>query len=442
LEPSAYSAPLSHLSVSVSLSRLQGVLFALAAVLAPLMGMTIDYIGHRPALIVTASLVLLLSHTLIMFGFGSPLIPLLLIGTAYSYALPTFIISLSLSLSLTLSLFAAVIWPIIPLLVDGYLQGVAFGVMVSGQNFAQCLIPAVVSYILMESEVYFHDSTHQTPSPSKAPSITRMIAISQCELLFALLSLCGAVAGAWLWYLDEYPPNNAPRGVLRATTKFSFEEVEKRARYNPTNVKPVTYGGGGEESSSSSTNSSSAIRDGEGEGLVMMTLRLDHSRASNTPEEREVEGEGDLEEGKGSSRQLDRSDWILYDLQAEDTPATELTPLVSSCSSVSSPPRNYQSTRPENETSHPTLVPTGLMPSRQPSILRHFSVYSPSQAGPHGEGHIQKATSFRGDSSFPERLSGSGQHPLVPLSAEALERKKALERRNSFNINKRRFTHF
>jgi hypothetical protein len=64
------------------------MLFFLAAVLAPLMGIAIDYLGHRPALIVTSSLLLLFSHTLMMLGVGSPLIPLLLIGTAYSYDLP------------------------------------------------------------------------------------------------------------------------------------------------------------------------------------------------------------------------------------------------------------------------------------------------------------------------------------------------------------------
>lgn len=48
------------------------------------MGIIIDFIGYRPALIVTSSLFLFISHSLMMLGIGDPLVPLLLVGTAYS----------------------------------------------------------------------------------------------------------------------------------------------------------------------------------------------------------------------------------------------------------------------------------------------------------------------------------------------------------------------
>lgn len=64
--------------------RLQGALFLLAAILAPAMGIIIDLIGYRPAFIVLSSTLLFISHLLIMFAVGSPLIPLLFVGTAYS----------------------------------------------------------------------------------------------------------------------------------------------------------------------------------------------------------------------------------------------------------------------------------------------------------------------------------------------------------------------
>ena len=71
-------------AVEYIVSSLQGTLFLLAAVLAPLMGIMIDLIGHRPALIITSSLFLLVAHLLMMLGMGNPLVPLLLVGTAYS----------------------------------------------------------------------------------------------------------------------------------------------------------------------------------------------------------------------------------------------------------------------------------------------------------------------------------------------------------------------
>jgi MFS family permease len=71
-------------AVEYIVSRLQGMLFLLAALLAPLMGLLIDFIGHRPALIITSSVFLLVAHMLMMFGLGNPLVPLLLVGTAYS----------------------------------------------------------------------------------------------------------------------------------------------------------------------------------------------------------------------------------------------------------------------------------------------------------------------------------------------------------------------
>jgi MFS family permease len=71
-------------AVEYIVSRLQGMLFLLAALLAPLMGIMIDLIGHRPALIITSSSFLLIAHLLMMLGLGDPLVPLLLVGTAYS----------------------------------------------------------------------------------------------------------------------------------------------------------------------------------------------------------------------------------------------------------------------------------------------------------------------------------------------------------------------
>lgn len=285
------------------------------------------------------------------------------------------------------------------MIVGGDLQGIAFGLMTSLQNFSQSTVPAIVSYFLMENLEYSNDI-------SRIPSKTRMIGISECEFMFAILSLAGLLAGLMLWYLDEYPPNNAPRGVLRAATKFSFDEIQKRSQYNPTNVTPVFYSHNG--SSSSSTSSGQSYHDAE------------------TPSGNQDEDDLQRQEDEDTNV-VDRSDWIPY---YQDNPATEMTPLMSLGSINYS--QNYQSTIPEDDIPPLDVTPmNGLMPPRRPSILRHFSVYSPSQAGPHGKGHIQKSISFTGEGPFPERKPGSGQHPPIQII-----------RRNSLNLNRHRFTHF
>lgn len=321
------------------------------------------------------------------------------------------------------------------MIVDGYLQGVAFGLMTSFQNLTQCVVPAIVSYILMENEQAFKHISHET---SKIPSLSRMVGISECEFMFALLAMCGVIAGLTLWYLDEYPPNDAPRGVLRAATKFSFEEVEKRRRYNPTNVRPVVYSlSSGSSSSSTSTSTSSSYQsdgllirqDAETPQTVPLPLPL-HSQSEGHTDE--------LGEEDTTAYQMDRSDWIPYDSShprhVGHHPATEMTPLMSS--SHGGGGSSYQGTIPEDEVyltmECDTNSSVSMMPPRRPSILRHFSVYSPSQVGPHGKGHIQKSISFTGEGPFPERKPGSGQHPQIPV----------MVRRNSFSLNRQRFSHF
>lgn len=332
------------------------------------------------------------------------------------------------------------------MIVDGYLQGIAFGLMTSFQNLTQCAIPAIVSYILMENEEAFKHLSHET---SKIPSLSRMVGISECEFMFALLAMGGVVSGLTLWYLDEYPPNDAPRGVLRAATKFSFEEVEKRARYNPTNVRPVVYSLSSGSSSTSTSTSSSYQSDGlqfrhDAETPPVASIPLPPHQQLPSHSQPEARTDEEDAEQETSSGKMDRSDWIPYDSShspAGHYPATEMTPLVSSShggsGSAGRGGGSYQSTIPEDEESAPmecgmNSSSVSMMPPRRPSILRHFSVYSPSQVGPHGKGHIQKSISFTGEGPFPERKPGSGQHPQIPV----------MVRRNSFSLNRRRFSHF
>ena len=366
------------------------------------------------------------------------------------------------------------IWPIVPMLVDVYLQGIAFGLMTSFQNLAQCAIPTLVSYILMTNEKYLYNSTHDT---SKMPSTTMMIGISQCEFLFSLLSLFGVITGSILWFLDEYPQNNTPRGVLRATTKFSFEEIERRRKISHfppklSSLPNIPNEHSVQSSTSSSTTTTSTTTSST--SSVSNYSSLYHSRHDiETPTLISTSYNNnyqlnDLERGNSGNEksnndddenevvdidtihypQPDRSDWVLYDPSSSNnrinnnmddnhTPVTEMTPLITrhSSSLIKSNDKNNNNNNNNNNinnNNNNSLFPTTrIMPRRSSSILRHHSVYSPSKPGPHGPYHIHKSISFAGDQRVPERKAGQGQHPSIPLA-----------RRNSLNLHHFRISHF
>eukprot|EP00602_Paraphysomonas_sp_CaronLab_P000927 CAMPEP_0185032134 /NCGR_PEP_ID=MMETSP1103-20130426/20020_1 /TAXON_ID=36769 /ORGANISM="Paraphysomonas bandaiensis, Strain Caron Lab Isolate" /LENGTH=532 /DNA_ID=CAMNT_0027567917 /DNA_START=342 /DNA_END=1937 /DNA_ORIENTATION=+ len=188
-------------AVEFLVSRLQSVPFLLSALLYPFLGIAVDHIGHRTVLIFIAPLFLSLAHMMMSCSAGNPLIPLLLVGLAYS-------------------IFASVIWPVVPMLVEYHLQGLAFGVMTCTQNLAQTAIPAVISIVLTENAQHHDHST----STAHLREGTMLKGVQKCEVLFAALSLLGMVFGGLLWYLDEFPSVGVG-GVLRCATKRSIDAM-------------------------------------------------------------------------------------------------------------------------------------------------------------------------------------------------------------------------
>uniref|UniRef100_A0A7S2U807 Lysosomal dipeptide transporter MFSD1 n=1 Tax=Attheya septentrionalis TaxID=420275 RepID=A0A7S2U807_9STRA len=119
--------------------RIMSIPYLFSAALSPVLGKLVDKIGRRATIACFASLILIMVHTTLALSISSPVVPLVGQGIAYS-------------------LYAAVIWPSIPLVVDKKLTGTAFGVMLALQNVGLSLFPILIAGI------YNSDGHHYIPN--------------------------------------------------------------------------------------------------------------------------------------------------------------------------------------------------------------------------------------------------------------------------------------
>lgn len=84
--------------------------YLMSAVMSPFLGFVVDRVGRRAVLQLAAAAVLVLAHTLLAATLVTPFVPFVLQGLAYS-------------------VFAAVVWPSIPLLVEEHHVGTGYGVL-------------------------------------------------------------------------------------------------------------------------------------------------------------------------------------------------------------------------------------------------------------------------------------------------------------------------
>ncbi len=108
--------------------------FFIAGFLIPINGFLIDVFGKRAYFILLSSI--LAFCTFILFYFTTPMVGLVLLGVTYS-------------------VFAAVIWPVISLVVRKSHVGFAYGVATSLQNLGLSITPLIVAYIFSKSNSYF-----------------------------------------------------------------------------------------------------------------------------------------------------------------------------------------------------------------------------------------------------------------------------------------------
>mmetsp|Transcript_46972 Transcript_46972/g.152674 ORF Transcript_46972/g.152674 Transcript_46972/m.152674 type:complete len:588 (-) Transcript_46972:212-1975(-) len=137
--------------------------FSVSAVLTPLLGWRVDRSGGRATLCVWSAVAVALVH----LALAVTALPasLLLLGLGAGYCV-----------------FASVIWPSVPFVVDSKALGTAYGVITSLQNLGLCLVPMAVAYV------------HPLTRDWRAPGLP-LSEWSGVELFFSALGAVGILAG-------------------------------------------------------------------------------------------------------------------------------------------------------------------------------------------------------------------------------------------------------
>ncbi|KAL7535563.1 hypothetical protein ACHAXR_006570 [Thalassiosira sp. AJA248-18] len=108
--------------------RVMSIPYLISALSSPLLGHLVDRIGRRAQIAVLSSCLLFGVHLTLALSDSSPIGPMLGQGIAYS-------------------LYAAVLWPSVPLTVPKQYVGTAFGVITSIQNIGLALFPLMIATI-------------------------------------------------------------------------------------------------------------------------------------------------------------------------------------------------------------------------------------------------------------------------------------------------------
>eukprot|EP00565_Helicotheca_tamesis_P002112 CAMPEP_0185732246 /NCGR_PEP_ID=MMETSP1171-20130828/15500_1 /TAXON_ID=374046 /ORGANISM="Helicotheca tamensis, Strain CCMP826" /LENGTH=527 /DNA_ID=CAMNT_0028401689 /DNA_START=219 /DNA_END=1802 /DNA_ORIENTATION=+ len=157
--------------------RIMSIPYFISAALSPLLGHVVDKIGCRAVIASLAPLMLMFVHIAMAVSRSSPVLPLIGQGIAYS-------------------LFAAVLWPSVPLVVEKKLTGTAFGFITVIQNIGLVLFPLIIAAI------YNHDGNHYIPN---------------VEYLFISCSVFGVLVGFALCFMDWKTGNRLNNASGEAT---------------------------------------------------------------------------------------------------------------------------------------------------------------------------------------------------------------------------------
>eukprot|EP00804_Cyclotella_cryptica_P002129 CCRYP_006549-RA/>CCRYP_006549-RA protein AED:0.02 eAED:0.02 QI:208/1/1/1/1/1/3/273/614 len=119
-------------SATEKAGKVMSIPYLISSVSSPLLGHMIDKVGRRAVIATVASTILLLVHLSLALLDCSPVGPMVGQGIAYS-------------------LYAAVLWPSVPLTVSKQFIGTAFGVITSIQNMGLALFPLAIATIYNSS---------------------------------------------------------------------------------------------------------------------------------------------------------------------------------------------------------------------------------------------------------------------------------------------------
>ncbi len=121
----------------------------------------VDWIGNRTALLILSAVSLTCAHLLIYSAAVGAILPLLMIGIAYS-------------------IFGSVIWPCVPVVVEDSLHGTAYGTMAAFQNTGQFIMPLVLQQIFRVQHLF-----------------------RPCELFLSSTAFAAVICGLVLYRVDK-----------------------------------------------------------------------------------------------------------------------------------------------------------------------------------------------------------------------------------------------
>ncbi|CAI2366563.1 unnamed protein product [Moneuplotes crassus] len=168
-------------------SRLTSSIFIIAALLCASFGFLIDRIGYRISFVILSSFLLLTAHSSFLFmpacdGCYEGLFPLICIGTAYS-------------------IYAAALWPMIPIVIKEEYLGTAFGCAIAIQNAGCGFGPNIVGFL------QYYDTTY-----------------NNTLIFFMLVSIFGIMCEICLYFTNKKYHSNK---IQLPSEKIAMIEAEE-----------------------------------------------------------------------------------------------------------------------------------------------------------------------------------------------------------------------
>lgn len=163
--------------------KVMSIPYLISALSSPPLGHLVDRIGRRAQIAVVSSTLLFFVHMTLALSASSPIVPMIGQGIAYS-------------------LYAAVLWPSVPLTVQKKFTGTAFGVITSIQNIGLALFPLIIASIYNSSGGRY---------------------IPNVEFFFMSCAIAGVVVGIFMNRLDRRHGNKL--NSVYTTTDEEEEEV-------------------------------------------------------------------------------------------------------------------------------------------------------------------------------------------------------------------------
>ena len=134
----AFSTDFFHTKWGYSVTaagRITSIIIFASMILAPVLGRVVDKIGRSGTLMMAGSVMLIPCYLVMGFTHVSPVVPMVVIGLAFS-------------------LVPAALWPSVPLLVDAKSVGTAFGLLTMVQNLGLATFPWVVGALRDATRTY------------------------------------------------------------------------------------------------------------------------------------------------------------------------------------------------------------------------------------------------------------------------------------------------